>query len=88
MGRCGQRDLLVTGPGPDAGGSNHGKAGCVQTPVKFGINAAPFVTPPAGPPPDAIVCPRTGVAIDATKTMHGRKFCCLRMLTLPFDHPE
>jgi hypothetical protein len=86
MGRCGQRDLLVTGPGPVAGGSNQGKAGCVQTPVSSGIDATPFVRPPAGSPPDAMVCPRIGVVIDRAKTMHGRKLCCLRMPTLPFDH--
>jgi hypothetical protein len=86
MGRCGQRDLLVTGPGPDAGGSNQGKAGCVQTPVSCGIDAALFVALLAGPPPEAVVCPKAGVAIAAANAMNERKFRCLRMPSLPFDH--
>src|SRR6516165_12686262 len=79
MGRCGQRDLLVTGPGPDADGSNQGKAGCVQTPVSSGIDAALFVTPLAGPPSDAMVCSKAGVAIAAANEINGRKFRRLRM---------
>jgi hypothetical protein len=87
LNRCGQRDLFVTGPGPDAGGSNQGKAGCVQTPVNSGIDAEPFVTPLAGPSPDAMVCPKAGVAIAAVNAMNRRKLRCLRMPNLPFDHP-
>src|SRR5215467_6003096 len=83
MGCCGQRDLFVTGPGPDAGGSNQGKAGCVQTPVNSGIGAAPFVTPLAGPLSDAMVCPRAGIAVAAVNAMYKRKVHCLRMPTLP-----
>ena len=54
-GRCGQRDKFVTGPGPDAGGSNQGKAGCVHTPVKFGGAAPSVVVPAATAAPDGMV---------------------------------
>src|SRR5690349_5257300 len=39
-GRCSPRDLLSTGPGPDAGGSNQGSAGWLQTPDMAAIDAA------------------------------------------------
>src|SRR5215831_12659900 len=51
---CGRRDLLTTGPGPDAGGSKPGKEGWDHMPEKSGIAAGPA----AGPS----VCPKTGVA--------------------------
>src|SRR5262249_302858 len=81
MGCCGQRDLFVTGPGPDAGGPNQGKAGCVPPQVNAGIDAAPFVAPLAGPPPDATVWPRAAVTTAAANAMFRRKFHCLRMPT-------
>jgi hypothetical protein len=33
---------LVTGPGPDAGGSKPGKDGCAHRPEKSGIDAVPW----------------------------------------------
>src|SRR6267154_2773125 len=50
---CGRRDLLTTGPGPDAGGSKPGKEGCDHMPEKSGMAARPA----AGP----AVCPKAGV---------------------------
>jgi hypothetical protein len=80
-GCCGQRDLFVTGPGPDAGGSNQGKPGCIQTLVKSGIEVAPSVSPLAGPPPGVTVCPRADVTTTAANAINARKFRCLRMPT-------
>jgi hypothetical protein len=71
---------LVTGPGPDAGGSNQGKAGWRQMREKSGIALAVFVTLLSGAPPDATVCPKAGVATAAAKAMNGRKF------RLPMPH--
>jgi hypothetical protein len=77
-GRCGQRDLFVTGPGPDAGGSNQGKDGWDHDRVKAGIDEVPLVALPGGPTPDVAVCPRAGVAIAADNAMKNRrKFRCL-----------
>jgi hypothetical protein len=73
-GSCGQRDLLVIGPGPDAGGSNHGKAGWFHAPLKSGIGAALFA-PAAGAAPVVTVCVMAGVAIAvAAKVTSTRKF--------------
>ena len=67
-GCCGQRDLFVTGPGPDAGGSNQGKDGCIQTPVNSGIDAAPAATRAvdAAPPVDATPAAEAAPAADRT----------------------
>ena len=79
-GRCGQRDRFVTGPGPDAGGSNQGKDGWDHDRVKSGIDEAPLVAPLAGPTPDVAVCPRAGVATATANAMNERKF---RSLCIP-----
>src|SRR5262245_21146024 len=64
-GRCsGQRERFVTGPGPEAGGSNHGKTGCVHVPEKSGTE-----TPLAG---NSTVCPIAGIA--AATVTKRRKF--------------
>jgi hypothetical protein len=73
--------LFVTGPGPDAGGSNQGKAGCIQTPAKFGIEVAPFVSALADP---SMVCSNAGVAVAAANAMNRTKFRCVRMPNPPF----
>src|SRR5258706_4873412 len=56
---CGRRDLLTTGPGPDAGGSKPGKEGCDHMPEKSGVAARPAAGPAA--------CPKAGVAAATAK---------------------
>src|SRR5271154_398297 len=67
---CGRRDVLTTGPGPDAGGSKPGKEGWDHTPEKSGIAAGPA----AGP----AVCAKTGVAAataNITSEPKSRRLC-------------
>src|SRR5215472_9784303 len=79
-GRCSaQRDKLVIGPGPDAGGSNQGKAGCVHTREKFGMDAA--LSLPAGAATEG-VCAMAGIAAAATAT-NRRKSRCMHIGYLP-----
>src|SRR5260370_42471270 len=66
---CGRRDLLTTGPGPDAGGSKPGKEGCDHMPEKSGMAARPA----AGP----AVCPKAGVAAATASITSKPKFPCL-----------
>src|SRR5882672_8727102 len=69
-----QRERLVIGPGPDAGGSNHGKAGCCQVPVKSGTEAFAFAL--AGLPAGGGFCASAGIAaIAATVTRSGTLIC-------------
>src|SRR5579864_3498910 len=75
LGRCsGQRDRFVIGPGPDAGGSNHGNAGWFHTPVKFGIDAAPCVavTPGSAAPAAADDCVQAGHATAVANVTNRR----------------
>src|ERR1700722_6093105 len=55
-----RRDLLVTAPGPDAGGSKPGREGCHHRPEKSGMDAVPCV--PSLAAPTGALCPNTGVA--------------------------
>src|ERR1700704_2982932 len=59
-----QRERFVIGPGPDAGGSNQGKTGCVHVPVKSGTEAFPAVPPDL--PSANCDCASTGIATIAT----------------------
>jgi hypothetical protein len=70
---CGRRDVLTTGPGPDAGGSKPGKEGWDHTPEKSGIAARPT----AGP----AVCAKTGVAAATANITSEPKSRRLRMTT-------
>src|SRR5271155_3237932 len=70
---CGRRDVLTTGPGPDAGGSKPGKEGWDHMPEKSGIAA--------GPPADPTVCPKTGVAAATAKITNEPKSRRLSMTT-------
>src|SRR3974390_3245662 len=67
---CGRRDVLTTGPGPDAGGSKPGKEGCDHMPEKSGMDAAPCarLVGPTAPP-----CPETAVAAVAANATMKRK---------------
>src|SRR5262249_41023243 len=78
-----QRDRLVIGPGPDAGGSNQGKAGCVQTREKSGIDAAPRVWLTTGPAA-VVVCAMAGIAATAAAATKRRKSRCMYIGRLPF----
>src|SRR5439155_6877796 len=71
-----QRDKLVIGPGPAAGGSNQGKAGWVHTREKSGIDAALWVSLPAGPAAGG-VCAGAGVAATVANVTKARKIRCL-----------
>jgi hypothetical protein len=79
-GNWGQRDLFVTGPGPDAGGSNQGKAGCVHRPENSGIDALPFVAWLAGPTAGGAVCAGAGVPAAVANITNRRKCHCILML--------
>src|SRR5215471_3837488 len=77
LGRCtGQRDKLVIGPGPEAGGSNQGKAGCVHTREKSGIAAALCVSLPPDPTVEG-VCATAGNTAAAVIAANRREFRCL-----------
>src|SRR5262249_6214840 len=73
---CGRRDLLTTGPAPDAGGSKPGKEGCDHMPEKSGMDGCALL--PAGPTARAGSCPKAAVAAVAanvtTKRKSRRKF--------------
>jgi hypothetical protein len=71
LGRCGPRDRFVTGPGPDAGGSNQGRDGCAHTREKSGIEAAPcFVLPAAG---DAVCAGADVVAANVANASNAHR---------------
>src|SRR5689334_6468829 len=53
--RCSPRDLLSTGPGPDAGGSNQGRAGWLQTPDRPGIEPASPALAVCATQPSAVI---------------------------------
>src|SRR5689334_14078887 len=77
-----QRDKFLIGPGPDAGGSNQGKAGCVHVPEKFGIDTAPCFSPLAGPAAEG-ACARVGIVAGIVATVttatKRRKSRCVRI---------
>src|SRR3954467_15054452 len=73
-----QRTRLVTGPGPDAGGSNQGNAGCVHTPAIFGIDTAPDVSLPPGPAAES-VCAKAGIAAAVVTAASKRKARCINI---------
>src|ERR1700732_2409068 len=70
---CGRRDLLTTGPGPDAGGSKPGKEGWAHMPEKSGIAA--------GPTAGSKACPKAGAAATTAKITGRPKF--RRLCTTP-----
>src|SRR5215472_8914811 len=73
-GRCSPRDLLSTGPGPDAGGSNQGRAGWLQTPERPGID----------PESAALAdCAGTRVAAALAKVTNRMRF---RRIVMPASH--
>ena len=82
-GRCGQRDRFVTGPGPDAGGSNQGKDGWFHIPEKSGIGASPFVVPLVVRIAGVAVCAEAGVAAAVANATHTSKFRFLFMPICP-----
>src|SRR5207244_13619278 len=83
-GRCsGQRDKLVIGPGPDSGGSNQGKAGCVHMREKSGIDAALCVSLPAGPAAE-VGCAMAGIAAAVATATNRRNSRCIHIGHLPF----
>jgi hypothetical protein len=70
----GLRDLFVTGPGPDRGGSKPGRNGCAHMPEKSGMVLGwPLVAGAAAGAAGAAVCPKAGVASAAiTASTHGK----------------
>ncbi len=66
---CGRRDLLTTGPGPDAGGSKPGKDGWDHMPEKSGMDAPPL----AGLAEGVTVCAEAGIAAPAANATNKRK---------------
>src|SRR5262249_60986591 len=78
-----QRTRFVIGPGPDAGGSNEGKAGRVQTREKSGIDAAPRVWLTTGPAA-VVVCAMAGIAATVATVTKRRKSRCMDIGRLPF----
>ena len=73
LSRSGRRTRFVTGPGPEAGGSNPGSDGWRQTPEKSGIAIA-FATPAVGSWEEATVCPAAGAARAHGKIARNRIF--------------
>src|SRR6185369_15775281 len=65
-----QRERLVIGPGPDAGGSNHGKEGCCQVPEKSGTETLLVV--PAGLLSAERFCANVGIAVIAATVTQSR----------------
>jgi len=82
-----QRDKLVIGPGPEAGGSNQGKPGCVYARVKFGIDAALCVLP-AGVAEG--VCPKAGIAaaIEPWAAAVVKRFGEMSLAGITFPNPS
>jgi len=80
-----RRDLFVTGPEPDGGGSKPElPEGWAHMPEKSGADAALCVPLPAGPADGATVCPQAGVvAAAAAKVTDTKKFRCLCMPNSP-----
>jgi catechol 2,3-dioxygenase-like lactoylglutathione lyase family enzyme/predicted enzyme related to lactoylglutathione lyase len=80
-----RRDLLVTGPGPDAGGMSQGREPWRHTPEKSGTDAVAGAVPGAavwvGATAGGAVCPKAGVATAATKVTSKRKSRCIAMAT-------
>src|SRR6266853_4862195 len=73
-----RRDRLVTGPGPDSGGSNPPvRNGLPHIPEKSGTGAAPCAPLVADPAAGTNVCPQAGVAAAAANIANKRKARCL-----------
>jgi hypothetical protein len=74
LGRCCPRDRFVTGPGPEAGGSNQGRDGCAHTREKSGIDATvSFALLAAG----TAVC--AGADVAATNVANSSNAHCIVM---------
>src|SRR6266446_7445066 len=73
-----RRDRLVTGPGPDGGGSKPPvRNGLPHMPEKSGMDAGPCAPLVADPAAGTDVCPRAGVAAAAANIANKRKVRCL-----------
>src|SRR5262245_52850326 len=73
-----RRDRLVTGPGPDGGGSKPPvRNGLPHMPEKSGMDAGPCAPLVADPAAGTDVCPQAGVAAAAANIANKRKARCL-----------
>src|SRR5260370_11519258 len=73
-----RRDGLVTGPGPDGGGSKPPvRNGLPHMPEKSGMDAGPCAPLVADPAAGTNVCPQAGVAMAAANIANKRKTRCL-----------
>jgi hypothetical protein len=73
----GRRDLLTTGPGPDAGGSKPGKEGCDHMPEKSGMGTALCVPKLAGAAAGATCCAEAGATTAANVTSKSKCRCTI-----------
>jgi hypothetical protein len=82
-----RRDLFVTGPGPDAGGTSHGSDPWRHVPEKSGTDPALGLIVSAGEATAGVDCPAAGPAVAANVNTVAdiRKFSCTFM---PTSHHE